>query len=259
MSASINRSLTTVKTELEFLKESNVITSELFDQIVGSLPGKWSTGMEPAGIITVGTTLTQTQTQTSTSTSNSKQVELAEAIYDYKAQESEDLSFKQGDKIQIIERTSDAWWKGTLNGNSGMFPSNYVKVLGTVPPAAAPPVIKEDLTSSSHTAPAAPPPGYYQQQLQPIFASPQMMPYPAQQQQQQPMMGQPMYNQSQQSLTPMTVVQSAPPQEMQQQQQQQHHDHKVGNAAKKFGHKLGNAAIFGAGASIGSNIVNSIF
>lgn len=29
--------------------------------------------------------------------------------------------------------------------------------------------------------------------------------------------------------------------------------------AKKFGKKLGNAAIFGAGATIGSNIVNSIF
>lgn len=28
---------------------------------------------------------------------------------------------------------------------------------------------------------------------------------------------------------------------------------------KKFGKKLGNAAIFGAGASIGGNIVNSIF
>lgn len=29
--------------------------------------------------------------------------------------------------------------------------------------------------------------------------------------------------------------------------------------AKKFGGKLGNAAIFGAGATIGGNIVNSIF
>jgi hypothetical protein len=28
---------------------------------------------------------------------------------------------------------------------------------------------------------------------------------------------------------------------------------------KKFGKKMGNAAIFGAGATIGSNIVNSIF
>lgn len=28
---------------------------------------------------------------------------------------------------------------------------------------------------------------------------------------------------------------------------------------KKFGKKMGNAAIFGAGATIGSNIVNGIF
>jgi hypothetical protein len=43
----------------------------------------------------------------------------------------------------------------------------------------------------------------------------------------------------------------------QQQQQQQHH---LGNEqVKKFGSKLGNAAIFGAGATIGSKVVNSIF
>jgi LAS seventeen-binding protein 1/2 len=34
---------------------------------------------------------------------------------------------------------------------------------------------------------------------------------------------------------------------------------KFGEQGKKFGKKLGNAAIFGAGATIGSNIVNSIF
>ncbi|KAM4064996.1 SH3 domain-containing protein [Hirsutella rhossiliensis] len=36
-------------------------------------------------------------------------------------------------------------------------------------------------------------------------------------------------------------------------------DSKVGGMGKKFGKKLGNAAIFGAGATIGGNIVNSIF
>lgn len=34
---------------------------------------------------------------------------------------------------------------------------------------------------------------------------------------------------------------------------------KAGEMGKKFGKKLGNAAIFGAGATIGGNIVNSIF
>ncbi|KAH3672988.1 hypothetical protein OGATHE_002163, partial [Ogataea polymorpha] len=51
-------------------------------------------------------------------------------------------------------------------------------------------------------------------------------------------------------LTPMSVAEGQP-----QQQQQQHHG---SGMFKKFGAKLGNAAIFGAGATIGSDIVNSI-
>ncbi|KAH6874887.1 SH3 domain-containing protein [Thelonectria olida] len=42
-------------------------------------------------------------------------------------------------------------------------------------------------------------------------------------------------------------------------QQGEHKDSKVNGMGKKFGKKLGNAAIFGAGATIGGNIVNSIF
>lgn len=34
---------------------------------------------------------------------------------------------------------------------------------------------------------------------------------------------------------------------------------KINEQGKKFGKKLGNAAVFGAGATIGSNLVNSIF
>jgi hypothetical protein len=42
-------------------------------------------------------------------------------------------------------------------------------------------------------------------------------------------------------------------------QQEEGKQNKVGEMGKKFGSKLGNAAIFGAGATIGGNIVNSIF
>lgn len=42
-------------------------------------------------------------------------------------------------------------------------------------------------------------------------------------------------------------------------QQTPHEPSKAEQQGKKFGKKLGNAAIFGAGATIGSNIVNSIF
>ncbi|KPM35388.1 hypothetical protein AK830_g11171 [Neonectria ditissima] len=44
-----------------------------------------------------------------------------------------------------------------------------------------------------------------------------------------------------------------------QQQEGAQGDSKVNQYGKKFGKKLGNAAIFGAGATIGGNIVNSIF
>lgn len=60
--------------------------------------------------------------------------------------------------------------------------------------------------------------------------------------------------------TPAPAPVAATPEEQQQQQGQEHpHLSKVEEGGKKFGKKLGNAAIFGAGATIGSNIVNSIF
>ena len=46
-SALINRSLTTVKTELEFLCDSDVITKDLYQQLVTSLPEKYHKDMAP--------------------------------------------------------------------------------------------------------------------------------------------------------------------------------------------------------------------
>ncbi|KAL4438859.1 hypothetical protein ABPG74_016579 [Tetrahymena malaccensis] len=49
------------------------------------------------------------------------------AISDFTAQTDKDLSFKKGDKIQIVKRTKDGWWIGLLNKNIGYFPCNHVK------------------------------------------------------------------------------------------------------------------------------------
>ncbi|EAS00936.2 hypothetical protein TTHERM_00923010 (macronuclear) [Tetrahymena thermophila SB210] len=49
------------------------------------------------------------------------------AISDFVAQTDKDLSFKKGDKIQIVKRTKDGWWIGLLNKNIGYFPCNHVK------------------------------------------------------------------------------------------------------------------------------------
>lgn len=53
----------------------------------------------------------------------------AEALYDYNGQSPSDLTIHRGDIIQLTELVNDDWWKGTLNGQTGIFPRNYVKKL----------------------------------------------------------------------------------------------------------------------------------
>lgn len=79
----------------------------------------------------------------------SSSIATAEAIYGYDGDDpSTDLSFRQGDIIQVTEYgmyiyrgiymsnrmliiydfiVNDDWWRGELNGKSGIFPQNHVK------------------------------------------------------------------------------------------------------------------------------------
>jgi len=47
------------------------------------------------------------------------------ALYNYTAQENDELSLRKGDIITIIKEHSD-WWEGEVNGVVGVFPANYV-------------------------------------------------------------------------------------------------------------------------------------
>uniref|UniRef100_A0A8C5H6P9 Tyrosine-protein kinase Yes n=1 Tax=Gouania willdenowi TaxID=441366 RepID=A0A8C5H6P9_GOUWI len=50
------------------------------------------------------------------------------ALYDYEARTSDDLSFKKGDRFQIINNSEGDWWEArSINtGQQGYIPSNYV-------------------------------------------------------------------------------------------------------------------------------------
>lgn len=57
------------------------------------------------------------------------QVLVTTALYDYDAEEQEELSFKEGDVIEVIQRSDDGWWYGKLsNGKTGLFPSNFTSI-----------------------------------------------------------------------------------------------------------------------------------
>jgi hypothetical protein len=149
----------------------------------------------------------------------------ARALYRYAGAEARDLLLERDDKIAVHSYMNDDWWMGQnlRTGNEGIFPRNYV------------------LVESENKGPPT------QQQAWPQQPS---YGYPAQQQYGPPAQQNP-YNSS---VPPVAIAEGG---------QSQHEGggqgDKVGQYGKKFGKKLGNAAIFGAGATIGGNIVNSIF
>lgn len=54
---------------------------------------------------------------------------LAVASFDFAARDEQELSIKKGDELYVIGQTEPNWWEGSLNGKTGLIPSNYVKIL----------------------------------------------------------------------------------------------------------------------------------
>ncbi|XP_067291731.1 SH3 domain-containing kinase-binding protein 1 isoform X2 [Pseudorasbora parva] len=49
------------------------------------------------------------------------------AAFSYAPQNEDELELKIGDVIEVLGEVEEGWWEGTLNGKTGMFPSNFTK------------------------------------------------------------------------------------------------------------------------------------
>lgn len=49
------------------------------------------------------------------------------AIYDYMADKEDELSFSENSVIYVLKKNDDGWYEGVLNGQTGLFPGNYVE------------------------------------------------------------------------------------------------------------------------------------
>ncbi|CEP14030.1 hypothetical protein [Parasitella parasitica] len=178
----------------------------------------------------------------------------AEALYDYKGEDpSTDLSFKQGDIIEVTEYVNDDWWKGTVDGKSGIFPQNHVKKIAPpikakrpwVPPTSA----KPSYTASSNTLNTTP--------SSSITQNTTMMPYsyppPPTVMYAPPPSQPPMQAYGQPSAVPVVAN------NQEQQHGEEGGDKKVHNMAKKFGGNIATAATWGFGATLGSQAASAIF
>ncbi|XP_037998688.1 intersectin-1 isoform X2 [Motacilla alba alba] len=56
-------------------------------------------------------------------------------MYDYSAQNDDELAFNKGQIITVLNREDPDWWKGEVNGHVGLFPSNYVKLTTDTDPS----------------------------------------------------------------------------------------------------------------------------
>ncbi|KAJ7684416.1 hypothetical protein DFH06DRAFT_1462756 [Mycena polygramma] len=55
------------------------------------------------------------------------------ALYDFSGS-SDELAFKAGDTIVVVNEVLDGWWMGELNGKQGLFPTPYTEVVPDRPP-----------------------------------------------------------------------------------------------------------------------------
>ena len=151
------------------------------------------------------------------------------ALYRYNDPDPRDLKMEPGDHISVTEYCNPEWWQGknVRTGEEGIFPKNYVRIENTPSPLAH----NEKGPGYMYGGPPPQQPmgGYYPSQP-PQYAPPgPSSPYDG-------------------PVPPMAVAE----------QSSVHIPSKGAELGKKFGRKLGNAAIFGAGMTIGADVVNSI-
>jgi hypothetical protein len=240
--------------ELEALAETGAISDDQFDTIMNALPAESPlSGTSRTAPVTspVPPTAALSNLNMSNNTSppaytsavppslpdrnSPSRPELTRATALYRYAEPGDCNFEVGDEIAVHEYMNADWWlgKNLRTGQEGVFPVNYVQ------PQANP-------TPPGRPGPSAPPQNPY---LGNEKGNDYGGGYPPQQQPYQ----------SGPPAGPSDPYNSAvPPMQVAAQPVENRHG-KGAEMGKKFGKKLGNAAIFGAGATIGSDLVNSIF
>ncbi|KAF1957214.1 SH3 domain-containing protein [Byssothecium circinans] len=225
--AMTNRSLRVIKTELEFLVDSAVISQQQYDTIITQLPANAAsarslTPAPSAQLSNLNISTPEPEKKASNAGYYSDNASNppppaypmppaapvgppalchATAMYQYNAQDAGDLALLPNDKIVVSEYMNNEWWKGRneRTNQEGIFPASYVRrEEKAIVPAASPGPMASNYGNA-----------------------------------------------------PMDVSNGAT--------NANQEPGKFEQGGKKFGKKLGNAAVFGAGATIGSKIVNGIF
>ncbi|KAK2791381.1 ESCRT-0 subunit protein hse1 [Emmonsiellopsis sp. PD_33] len=93
-----------------------------------TLPGTNNTATSQSGAaVPVQTQAAPSQAVPSGTTAAT--VSRVRALFDFQPSEPGELQFRKGDVIAVLESVYKDWWKGSLRGQTGIFPLNYVEKL----------------------------------------------------------------------------------------------------------------------------------
>ncbi|XP_026088656.1 CD2-associated protein-like isoform X1 [Carassius auratus] len=77
-------------------------------------------------------------------------------LFDYLPLNEDELELKVGDIIDITEEVEEGWWSGSMNGKSGLFPSNFVKEIESTEDTETSDVTEEPDGIDGATSPTSP-------------------------------------------------------------------------------------------------------
>merc|ERR1712038_466830 len=60
-----------------------------------------------------------------------RKVKILTAVYDYSAEEEDELSFQAGDMIYVLDSSDVDWWRARVKGKEGLVPSNLLENLSS--------------------------------------------------------------------------------------------------------------------------------